>query len=108
MVPGCRVFSEGKAPPDGCDAGPMDLPPACQLSPSTASHVVLGMSSVPFAGVCEAFFTAAGHTFDIYTGWMQRARDCARLKDAARQQRILGECRAHPSTEAARFNLHGF
>ena len=64
----------------------MDLPPACQLSPSTASHVVLGMSSVPFAGVCEAFFTAAGHTFDIYTGWMQRARDCARLKDAARQQ----------------------
>ena len=61
------------------------LPPASS-SPSTASHVVLGMSSVPFAGVCEAFFTAAGHTFDIYTGWMQRARDCARLKDAARQQ----------------------
>ena len=86
MVPGCRVFSEGKAPPDGCDAGPMDPPPTHQLSPSMASHAVIVMSNMPFAGVFEASLHVPGHAFDIFTGLMQSARDCARLKDAAWQQ----------------------
>ena len=86
MAPGCRVFSEGKAPPDWCDACPMDPPPTHQLSPSTASHAVIVMSNMPFAGVFEASLNVPGHAFDIFTGLMQSARDCARLKDAAWQQ----------------------
>ncbi len=86
MAPGWRVFSKGKAPPDRRDACPMDPPPTHQLSPSTASHAVIVMSNMPFAGVFEASLNVPGHAFDIFTGLMQSARDCARLKDAAWQQ----------------------
>ena len=86
MAPGWRVFSKGKAPPDRRDACPMDPPPTHQLSPSTASHAVIVMSNMPFAGVFEASLHVPGHAFDIFTGLMQSARDCARLKDAAWQQ----------------------
>ena len=86
MAPGCRVFSEGKAPPDRRDACPMDPPPTHQLSPFTASHAVIVMSNTPFAGVFEASLHVSGQAFDIFTGLMQSARDCARLKDAAWQQ----------------------
>ena len=41
---------------------------------------------MPFAGVFEASLNVPGHAFDIFTGLMQSARDCARLKDAAWQQ----------------------
>ena len=82
LVPRCPTSSDDKSPLDGCDAGPLSLPPTHQLSPPEGSQAVINMPNVPFAGVLEASFNVTGRSFDIYTGLMQRARDCTRLKAA--------------------------
>jgi hypothetical protein len=92
MLPRYRASSNDKSPLDGCDAGPMDLPHAYQLSPPKCSQAVIAMSNVPFAGVLEASFNVTGRSFDIYTGLMQSARDCACSKAAVRQQ-VSRSCR---------------